>query len=145
MPTLECDIAVVKQDLLKKWHQCRRAEKYGLEFGKACYAWRQKLIQTGSTTTLEDVWKDLKITDDAGNRWLSVYMKANGIERLHIEKRKNRSEPPDSFEVLRALAKKMLTIGFQQLKETDIDPSHLDAAKTWAMCRLEEKQNEIKA
>lgn len=69
-------------------------------------------------------------------------MKKNGIERLHIEKRTNRSEPPDSFEVLRKLAKNMLNLGFVKLRETNIDASHLSAAKTWALCRLEEKQLE---
>lgn len=133
---------LVKKEISKKWKKCQKAEKYGLEFGQACYIWRERLQKEGSTFTLDDVWKDLNISPDAGNRWVGAYMKENGIERLHIEKRTNRSEPPDSFEVLRKLAKKMLNLGFAQLRETNIDASHLSAAKTWALCRLEEKQLE---
>jgi hypothetical protein len=49
------------------------------------------------------------------------------------EKRKNRSEPPASFGALRTLALRMLNLGLAQLRsEGREDPSHLDAAKTWA-------------
>ena len=33
----------------------------------------------------------------------------------------------------------MLNLGFREMNKTKVDPSHLDAAKTWAHCRLEER------
>lgn len=67
-------------------------------------------------------------------------MESAGLTRPKREKRVNRAEPPDNFEVLRKLAKKMLNLGFQELRKTKVESSHLAAAKTWALCRLEKKQ-----
>lgn len=129
-----------KAEIIPAWEKCKQTEKYGIEFGKICFKWREKLIYDDSLYRVEDLWKELNIPEGSGRRWLSAYMKSEDIKLVKIEKRTNRSEPPDDFEVLRKLAKKMLNIGFKTLKETNIDPSHLSAAKTWANCRIEEKE-----
>lgn len=138
-------LAEVKSLLQDKWEKCQETEQRGIEFGQACYEWRKKLEKTNSPFTINDVLKELNVPDEPVNRWLKVYMDKSGIKLLKPEKRMNRSEPPDSFEVLRKLAKTMLTIGFKELKnQGKTDPSHLDAAKTWAALRLEEKDYENK-
>lgn len=62
--------------------------------------------------------------------------KSEGGGIVRTEKRKNRGAPADSFEQIRTLALRMLTEGFKVLKPTG-NPSHLDAAKTWAKDTLE--------
>lgn len=131
---------ITKEDLASKWVLCKQAERYGLEFGKACYEWKLKLDLSDTSFVLADVLKELEIPEEAGYRWLSVYMASESIKLLKFEKRRNRGEPPDSFEDLRKLVKRMLNIGFVQLKtDPKIDPSHLDSAKTWAQIVLDKK------
>lgn len=58
-------------------------------------------------------------------------MKTNSEGEVYRpEKRKNRSEPIESFEALLALCKKVIKTGYEQLKQEGEDPSHLWSAKT---------------
>jgi len=57
-----------------------------------------------------------------------------------VEKRKNRYEPVDDFGEVRLAAIKMLNIGHREMKKTEPNHSLLHSAKTWAKCRLEEKE-----
>jgi hypothetical protein len=55
----------------------------------------------------------------------------------HIEKRRNRNDPPDSFEEIRGLARRMVYLGYQTMMERgESNPAHLDSAKTWAQIRV---------
>jgi hypothetical protein len=58
----------------------------------------------------------------------------------HAEKRKNRNEPVDDFEEVRAVAIKMLNLGLREMKKTEANYSLLDSAKTWALYKLEVKE-----
>jgi hypothetical protein len=57
----------------------------------------------------------------------------------HVERRKNRNEPVDDFEEVRAVAIKMLNIGLREMRKTEANHSLLDSAKTWAQCKLTDR------
>jgi hypothetical protein len=61
----------------------------------------------------------------------------------HEEKRKNRDEPVDDFEEVRAVAIKMLNIGLREMRKTEANHSLLDSAKTWALCKLADRSGSV--
>jgi hypothetical protein len=63
----------------------------------------------------------------------------------HAEKRKNRNEPVDDFEEVRAVAIKMLNIGLREMRKTEANHSLLDSAKTWALCKLTDRSESQEA
>lgn len=136
------------EEIKTAWTNCKQAEKHGLEFGRICYEWQTKFKTVGGVGNkgkgIHAIWQKLSIPPSTAYRWIDAYMESQGIVRLHIEKRKNRSAPPDSFEVLRDIVKQAHNLGFKHLQETGgIDASHFDAAKTWAHCRIEEKEHPV--
>jgi hypothetical protein len=134
------DLRAIKTKIAAAWKNCIQTEKYGLEFGRVCYEARQKFRTVGGVGNkgkgIAAIWRELNIPERTAYRWIEVWMESKGLVRLHIEKRKNRSDPPDSFEVLRSMALSALRDGFKTVQG---DASHVDAAKTWARCRLLEK------
>jgi hypothetical protein len=131
-------------EISEAWRRYQRTEKDRLELGRVNHKWWEEFKTQGGVGNKGEgicaIWVKLNIPKTTAYRSIDEYMTVAGLSRPRREKRTNRAEPPDSFEVLRALAKKMLNLGFQELRKTNTEPSHLAAAKTWALCRLEEKQ-----
>jgi hypothetical protein len=142
-PEAEYDIQSIKTEIAAAWKNCIQTEKYGLEFGRVCYEAQQKFRTVGGVGNkgkgIAAIWRELNIPERTAYRWIDSWMESKGLVRLHIEKRNNRSEPPDSFEVLRSMALNALQDGFKSVQG---DSSHVDAAKTWARLRLLDKLND---
>ncbi len=79
----------------------------------------------------------------AGNVSMAEAKAATQPAKPHAEKRKNRNEPVDDFEEVRAVALRMLNIGLREMRKTEPNHSLLDSAKTWALCRLAERSGSV--
>lgn len=134
---MNTELDCAKKEIGAAWVEYQKVALVRLRFGQVCYQWQQKL----KTTELASVWRELKIHEKDALREMDSYLESIGQTRLHIEKRTNR-EDPDDFEDIRKVALAMLTLGYKELQKTDVKLSLLDSAKTWACCKLKEKQNE---
>jgi hypothetical protein len=126
-----------KKEIGVVWTEYQQVTPVRLRFGQVCYEWQQKL----KTTEMAAVWQELHIPEKEALREMESYLESIGQERLHIEKRTNREEP-DEFEDIRKVALSMLALGHKELQKTDVKLSLLDSAKTWAGCKLKEKEHE---
>jgi len=131
------EVELAKKEIGVVWIEYQQVAPVRLRFGQVCYEWQQKL----KTTEMASVWKELRIPEKEALREMDSYLGSVGQERLHIEKRTNREEP-DAFEDIRKVALSMLALGYKELQKTDAKLSLLDSAKTWARCKLKEKEHE---
>src|SRR2546425_5148442 len=91
--------------------------------------------------------QDTSVPEEKRTEYITSTSKAGGEitasgllkVRPHAEKRKNRNEPVDDFEDVRRAALKMLAIGYREMQKTEANHSLLDSAKTWAQCKLEDR------
>lgn len=137
MNTTSSLVSEAKKEIGQAWSEYQQTAPVRIRFGQVCYEWQQKL----KTTELSAVWLELKIKEKDALRAMDSYLESQGQTRLHIEKRHNREEP-DKFEDIRKISIAMLNLGHKEMQKTDIKPSLMDSAKTWALCRLKEKHYE---
>lgn len=126
-----------KTDLRAAWDKVKRAEIYGLDFGKKYLSWAAKM----SPQELSKLCLELTIDINIAGWWAARYADVAGFKKPKKEARINRSNPPDGFEPIRKLAIAMLNKGFNELWNSgEGDRSHLTAAKAWAYGRLKEPE-----
>jgi len=122
-------IEQAKIEISKAWEVVRIN---GLEFGKICAEWEQRL----NPDELLSVYQSLAIKPSDASWWIRKY---KGLKQAKQERRVHRAEP-DNFEDIRALALAMLQIGFKELeKDASKDIRQLRNAKDWAIAKLKSK------
>jgi hypothetical protein len=127
--------------------QGHRTDKLPANFAESSQSDYSKVLKESAIPERTgQYWQKLAaIPQETVTKYVSEVSKAGGEistsgllkAQPHAEKRKNRSEPVKDFEELRILALKMINEGYRQLKAVGVDPSHLDAAKSWAKSRIE--------
>jgi len=125
-------IGVATAEIAKTWESARTK---GLEFGKTCAEWEQKL----GAEELLGIYKNLAIKPSDAKWWVDRYWESTGIKKAKQERRVHRDEP-DNFEDIRVLALEMLRLGFKALeKDESKNLRQLRNAKDWAMAKLQSK------
>jgi hypothetical protein len=137
-------ISQAKQEINEAWTRCgKMSEQEGLTFGQTCYEWQQKLVTKGGVGNkgkgIVAILQQLSIPERTAYWWITKYKESQEIGNVS-ERRKNRNEPVDDFEEIRACAIKMLNVGLQEMRKTEANHSLLDSAKTWATNRLKQRE-----
>ena len=119
--------------------------KHGLDFGKICYEWREKFKSRAGRTSKGEgiipILEQFKIPVSTAYHWIIKYEKSIGLRPWtpDQEKRKNRSEPLNTFDEVKSLAIEIVNAGYLALR-ADRDRGHLWAAKEWAVGVIAEQK-----
>ena len=78
---IEHDLASAEREISSAWNDCEKLEKYGLEFGRVCYEWQQKLRAQGSRTGggLRPILDKVGIPKSTAYWWIGRYMESEGL------------------------------------------------------------------
>jgi len=151
---IELHAGAAEREISAAWRAYQKTEMAGLDLGKICCEWRDKLKSKGGYNTkgkgLVQLLDELSIPRSTAYWWINRYELSIGvktakpeIEKPEVtspwtpagEKRANRSEPLDSEDAVIDLALRIIDAGYKALKGT-VDASHLHAAVTLARTSL---------
>src|SRR6266568_6924001 len=90
------DIQSAQSEISSAWQAYQKTEKYGLEFGRVCCEWRDKLKSQGGRgnkgSKLLQLWKSLEIPQSTAYWWMERYQTSIGV--------KEPDEPNDTPEII---------------------------------------------
>jgi len=81
-------LASARKEIGSAWKGCQKLEKRGVEFGKRCYVWQEKLRNQGLSICA--LWKELNIPRQTAYRWIETYLETEGLKL--VENTKDRSK-----------------------------------------------------
>lgn len=119
------DATAAEREILSAWREYQITEKYGLDFGKVCCKWRDKVKSKGGGGTkgqgLVQLLDELSIPKSTAYWWIDRYEVSIGKKKRTLESLMS-SESEDWYTPKHVIEKVICTLG-----QIDLDPcSELD-------------------
>lgn len=90
-----------KSEIEVAWKECKNLEKRGVEFGKKCYEWQQKLREQG--LSVGAIWGELEIPRQTAYRWINTYLEVEGLKPIDSERDRSKT----NADIVNALSKRL--------------------------------------